>query len=114
MSKDDFSKLIVESQAKPFTVTSVQVKGATYTNDSLFETLTRPLFEAKTLGDVIIGTRNVGDQLKRLDIFDQVSITLDSLPGSSEFVNVIYHVQEKKRLFAQTGLSAGNYQGSAV
>ncbi|KAI8922700.1 surface antigen-domain-containing protein [Entophlyctis helioformis] len=105
-------QLIVESRNRKLAVQSVKVHGVVHTNHELLERVTKPLLAAQTLGDVIVGSRNIADQLRRFDIFKNVSIVLDSPPGAQDLVDVVFRVEESKRLFAQTGASFGANDGS--
>nr|KAJ3415242.1 hypothetical protein HK105_001569 [Polyrhizophydium stewartii] len=108
----DLSSLIIESQRRKFTVNSVKVQGVVHTSHALLEKVTRPLLAAENLGDLIVGSRNVADHLRRLDVFKNVAIVLDSPPGSADLVNVIFRVEEAQRLFARTGADFGANDGS--
>ncbi|KAJ8327879.1 hypothetical protein QVD99_006381 [Batrachochytrium dendrobatidis] len=112
MTKQDVSQLIIDSQHRKFQVKSVKVQGAVHTNHSLLERVTSPLLHAENLTDLIVGSRNVGDHLRRLDVFKNVRILFDSPPGSSDAVDVVFQVEESQRLFARTGADFGANDGS--
>ncbi|KAJ3276544.1 hypothetical protein HDV01_004077 [Terramyces sp. JEL0728] len=109
----DFAGLIIDSQAKSVRINQVRVEGLVHTKHEFVQEITEPLIEAKTLGDVIIGTRNVATQLRELGIFKEVSITLDANPNSeSDCVDVVYTVTERPRIDARTGADFGYDEGS--
>ncbi|KAH6564512.1 hypothetical protein BASA50_001473 [Batrachochytrium salamandrivorans] len=112
MSQHDLSQLIIDSRNRKFAIKSVRVEGAVHTSDALLERITTPLLHAATLGDVVVGTRNVGDHLRRMGIFKTVGIVLDSPPGVDDAVNVVFQVEEAQRLFARTGADFGANDGS--
>jgi outer membrane protein insertion porin family len=111
----DIGTLIVDSQSKPIKINAIKIEGIVHTKHEFLEEITKPLLEAKTLGDVIIGSRNIGNQLQKLGIFKDISITFDADPTTAkDFVDVVYKVEEAPRLFAKTGADFGNNDSSMV
>jgi outer membrane protein insertion porin family len=113
-STDD---LILKNASKPFTVNSVRIEGLVHTNHAFLQQITWPLLEAKTLAEVMIGSRNIADKLSAFGIFKSVNVLLDS-PDKGKTgvkkVDVIYTVVESPRLFAKTGVDVGSTEGSMV
>jgi outer membrane protein insertion porin family len=113
--ESDIGTFIVESQMKPLRINAIRVEGIVNTSNEFLETITAPLLAARTLGEVIVGSRNIGHQMKRLGIFKNVSVTFDADPASArDFVDVVYQVEEVPRLFAKTGADFGNNDSSMV
>jgi outer membrane protein assembly factor BamA len=111
----DLGTFIVESQGKPLKINQIIIDGIQNTNNEFLEVITKPLLEAKTLGDIIVGSRNVGSQLKNLGIFKDVSISFEADSDSApDTVDVIYKVTELPRLFARTGADFGNSDSNLV
>ncbi|KAJ3315448.1 hypothetical protein HDV04_002990 [Boothiomyces sp. JEL0838] len=109
----DFAGLIIDSQAKSIRINQIKVEGLVHTKHEFIQAITEPLIEANTLGDVIIGTRNVATQLRGLGIFKEVSITLDANPNTEpDCVDVVYTVVERPRIDARTGADFGYNEGS--
>ncbi|KAI8901917.1 surface antigen-domain-containing protein [Globomyces pollinis-pini] len=107
----DPSVFIINEQHRKMLVNAIKVEGIVHTNNEFLELVTTPLLEARTLGDVIIGSRSIGDKLQRLGIFKSVEITLDANPYSKDSVDVIYKVVEAPRLYGNTGADFGSYEG---
>jgi outer membrane protein assembly factor BamA len=106
--------LLAESQEAKFSVSAVAVKGAQKTNQGVFDRAFKPLFEAKTLGDVFVQTQRMVGSLNRLGIFSNVDVTLDkalNIPGK---VDVLLHVKEKPRISAKTGTELAATEGNLV
>jgi outer membrane protein insertion porin family len=111
----DIGAFIVESQSKPLKINAIKVEGVVNTSHEFLESITAPLLTASTLGEVIVGSRNIGNQMQRLGIFKDVSITFDADPSSAkDFVDVVYKVEEVPRLYAKTGADFGNSDSSMV
>ena len=108
----DPSSVIVTNQSKPISIAQVSVVGSATTSHSVLSHITRPLLHAATLGDCIIGSRNVAAQLKRLDIFKSVDVSIEQAESSA--VNIIFTVEEAPRLFARTGVDFGSQDGNMV
>ncbi|KAJ3338384.1 hypothetical protein HDU91_001239 [Kappamyces sp. JEL0680] len=110
------SQLIVTNQFRPIVINNVHVKGIVNTNHSFLKEITAPLLEAGNLGDAIIGSRNVAQQLKSLDIFQDVSVSLEASDTASQDgpdgVDVVFQVKEAPRLYAHTGADFGSNDGS--
>ncbi|KAI9016010.1 surface antigen-domain-containing protein [Hyaloraphidium curvatum] len=105
--------------ASPFRVRTVYVTGAEYTSQSLFDIALEPLYRARTLGAVVAETQKLVNRLRRLGIFEDVGVVLDSSKGGvvplereEELVDVALVVKERKRLWAKTGTEVGTSGGN--
>jgi hypothetical protein len=110
----DVGKLIFDSNDKQISVNLVKVEGVVHTNYDFLEYICKDLLLAQTVGDVIIGSRNVGNQLKRLGIFSEVAIVIDTSPDNENSLDIIYNVVEAPRIFARTGAEFGNDDSNVV
>lgn len=68
---------------------------------------------------MINNSQEVAEKLQRFDIFDNVSVLLDSAADTDplaarDSVNVVYQVKEKSRVFIKTGTEIGNNEGNMV
>ncbi|KAJ4898237.1 Outer membrane OMP85 family protein [Raphanus sativus] len=87
----------MRSAPVPVRVHDVIVKGNTKTKDHIIEAEVDAVREANTLQELLEASRVANSNLRALDIFDSVNVTLDSgppeLPGTT---NVIIEVVESK------------------
>lgn len=107
-----FEEIVMENQQQSVTIDEIKVEGIKFTNHGFVETLTRPLLNATTLQDAIVGSRNIANQLKRLEIAKDVKVSLDT--SEDDKLKVTFVMEEAPRLFAQTGVDFGSYDGSMV
>ena len=87
----------MRSAPVPVRVHDVIVKGNTKTKDHIIEAEVDGVREASTLQELLEASRVANSNLRALDVFDSVNVTLDSgppeLPGTT---NVIIEVVESK------------------
>ena len=87
----------MRSAPVPVRVHDVIVKGNTKTKDHIIEAEVDAVREASTLQELLEASRVANSNLRALDVFDSVNVTLDSgppeLPGTT---NVIIEVVESK------------------
>ncbi|KAI8911110.1 surface antigen-domain-containing protein [Gorgonomyces haynaldii] len=97
---------------KSVRVNAVKIHGIVHTDHEFLTQITAPLLKAKTLDELLVGSRNVANVLGKLDIFETVQVELDSPNSQQDSVDVVYRVKERKRLFARTGAEFGNHDGN--
>ena len=112
----DPSLKIINNQAKPITVREIKVEGILHTNDRFLKAVTKSLLGAETLGDVIIGSRNVANRFKKMDVFKDIAISIEGVPDDTDETacNIVFKVVEAPRLYAHTGADFGSHDGSMV
>ena len=110
----DVGRLIVDNIQKDVTVGRVLIEGIKHTNFEFLNELTRDLLNAKNVGDVIIGSRNVGAKLKKLQIFKSVEVEVRADPNYNNTVEIVYKVEESPRIYASTGADFGASDASMV
>ncbi|OZJ05399.1 hypothetical protein BZG36_01989 [Bifiguratus adelaidae] len=97
-------------------VHSITVKGAQRTRDSFVLAALAPAFKARTFASVLNRVQEGAQNLTRLDIFDQLEITVDTpqdpFADRNEAVDIILNVKEKSRLCIKTGTEVGNGEGN--
>ena len=103
----DYAKLVVDNIRKEIKVSKVKIEGVVHTNFEFLELITRDLLQAKNVGDVIIGSRNIGAKLKKLGIFKSVEIELKANPERDNVLDIVYIVEESPRIYASTGADFG-------
>lgn len=113
-SSNKMQSLVLNNIERKITVHEININGADHTNHSFLELITKELLQAKTLGEAIIGSRNVADQMKRLDIFREIKVVFDVSPESEDLMNITFNVSEAPRVFAYTGVDFGSYEGCMV
>lgn len=110
----DVGQLIVANLQREIAVGKVRVEGIAHTNFEFLDLVTRDLLDAKNVGDVIIGSRNIGAKLLKFGVFKNVEIELKADPEVPGVVDIIYHVEESPRIYASTGADFGATDASMV
>jgi outer membrane protein assembly factor BamA len=112
----DPSHKIIQNQEKPISVREIKVEGISTTNDRFLKAATKELLEAESVGDVIIGSRNVANRFKKMDMFKDVSVSIEGVPDDKNGTacNIVFKVVEAPRLYAHTGADFGSHDGNMV
>lgn len=108
------AELIINNQGKIIKVSQVKVEGISKTNDQFLLEITKPLLEATTLGEAIVGSRNIAHRLQKFDIFKNVQVGLEADPNVADGLIVVFNATEAPRLYAHTGADFGSHEGSMV
>ncbi|KAJ3294022.1 hypothetical protein HK104_004013 [Borealophlyctis nickersoniae] len=104
--------LVVENQDRPTRVNSIRIEGAQYTRGTVIERLVKPILQSQNLGDVISESREACQRLRRLGVFRDVGVTLDTAGGRGDAVDVVLTVNEGPRVYARQAVDVGNYEGN--
>jgi outer membrane protein insertion porin family len=110
----DVASLIVESSSKPVQVNLVKVEGVVHTSYDFLDFIVRDLLSARSVGELVVGSRNVGSQLRRLGIFKDVGVSINATPGKENSVDVVYKVVESPRVYAKQGATFGQQDAKMV
>jgi hypothetical protein len=89
MDNPNVEAAILKNFQKKFVVNTVRVEGVVNTDHRFLESVTWPLLEAKTLQEIVIGSKNIADKLRQFGIFKSIDVTLDSPKGMKGSVDVI-------------------------
>ncbi|CAG8493970.1 15219_t:CDS:10 [Acaulospora morrowiae] len=110
------NSLVSETKDFPFYIHSIHINGAKRTRKSLFESVSYPALQARTLGSIIEEVGKATDKFHRLDIFQHLDVLLDTSSdplARRGAMDVILSVEEKSRFWIKTGTEIGNDAGSA-
>ena len=113
----DPNDLISENQSKKIKVKEIKVEGVRNVNDRFLYAVTKPLLDAETLGDAIIGSRNIAARFKKMDDFKDIKISIENASDEEESncnCTIVFKVQEAPRFYAHTGADFGSHDGSMV
>ncbi|KAI9175992.1 hypothetical protein H9P43_006356 [Blastocladiella emersonii ATCC 22665] len=117
------TNLFERNAETPWKVRQVTLEGVRTTRRAVFEQYVRPILnETGTLAEVVLRLQVAADRLRKLDIFDDISIDLDTPStaaksaamgaGEPDLLDVTLRIKEKPRVRAETGTQMGNNEGN--
>ncbi|KAG5520261.1 hypothetical protein PMAC_001340 [Pneumocystis sp. 'macacae'] len=113
------NEIVERNSTLPVNISSIRIIGAHNFRQSFLKKVLFPINiseSEKTLSYALLSIQNTASQLKKFDIFEKISVTIDQasspLAGKDD-IDVIFHVKEKSRLWARTGTDLSNGEGSA-
>ncbi|KAG0262694.1 hypothetical protein DFQ27_002213 [Actinomortierella ambigua] len=110
--------LVENIRHDPMKTNKIRVHGTAKTREGFMHRALAPLFEARSLHEVIGLSRQMVHKLERFGIFEDVKVQLDSpredfLADRKDRVDVGFWVKEGSRVQIKTGTEAGNAEASA-
>ncbi|KAF9974497.1 hypothetical protein BGZ73_002093 [Actinomortierella ambigua] len=110
--------LVENVRHDPMKTHKITVHGTAKTREGFMHRALHPLFEARSLHEVIGLSRQMVRKLERFGIFEDVKVQLDSpkepfLADRQDLVDVGFWVKEGPRVQIRTGTEAGNAEASA-
>jgi outer membrane protein assembly factor BamA len=95
-------------------VNSLRVLGSGSTRTSFLNRLTAGIFQASTLEEVINSVQDASGKLRRLDIFSDIQVILDTAQDTNDAVDVVLKLQEKGKTVIRTTADIANDEANLV
>lgn len=100
----------------------MRIRGLKKTKGDIVAEQIKNLFAVRKFDDLIQGVMEAKENLRQLDIFKSIDVTLDTSGSSGgkamrskeEKVDVIFRVQEKGQFHVELGMETGTQAGGAV
>ncbi|KAI7868914.1 surface antigen-domain-containing protein [Spinellus fusiger] len=92
----------------PLSVNTLEIFGVSATRPSFLNKVTQGLFQAQSTQQVLKSVNAMASQLDRLDIFEKISVHLDTDPRVADSVNIRMQVKEKPRGVYRTSLAVSD------
>ncbi|KAI8391578.1 surface antigen-domain-containing protein [Radiomyces spectabilis] len=92
----------------PLQVHSLGILGTTSTRSAFLNAITRPVFEAKTAGNVSDCIKDMAGKLQRHDIFTNIKVTVATNQSVNDAIDVIVNMEEKPQSVFLTSLGVGD------
>lgn len=88
--------------------------GSGSTRSSFLNRLTAGIFQASTLEEVISSVQDASGKLRRLDIFSDIQVTLDTAADTTDAVDVVLQLKEKGKTVISTTADIANDEANLV